>query len=53
MDAIEWLSPLGGTTPPPGISPSVQLPLFWGGQNDTKQADDYIRVSELYISGRN
>lgn len=55
MDAIEWMSPLGGphTQVPPGISPSVQVLLFWGGQNDTKTVDDAIYLSELYISGRN
>lgn len=26
--------------------------MFWGGQHDTKQVDDWIRLSELYVSGK-
>lgn len=53
MDAIEWMNPVGGSTPPPGISPSVQVLLFWGGQGDTKVVNDDISLSELHISARN
>lgn len=31
----------------------LQALMFWGGQNDTKQVNDWIRLSEFYVSGRN
>ena len=27
--------------------------LYWGGSGDTKQANDWTRLSEFYISGKN
>lgn len=31
----------------------IQAFLFWGGQNDTKRVNDWIRLSEFYVSGKN
>lgn len=31
----------------------VEAFMFWGGQRDTKRVNDWIRLSELYISGKN
>lgn len=30
----------------------LQAFMFWGGQNDTKSVNDWVRLSELYISGK-
>lgn len=30
----------------------IQAFMYWGGQGDTKRVDDWVRLSELYISGR-
>lgn len=49
---VEYISPLDAHLFPPGISPSLEAPLFWGGTGDTKQVNDFIDVSELYISTR-
>lgn len=27
--------------------------MYWGGEGDTKQVNDWIRLSEFYVSGRN
>lgn len=34
------------------LTPHVELPVYWGGQNDIKDRADWVRVSELYISGK-
>lgn len=31
----------------------VELPLFWGGAGGTKGVNDFMRFSEIYISGKN
>lgn len=31
----------------------LQAFMFWGGQHDTKQVNDWIRLSEFYVSGKN
>lgn len=30
----------------------IELPWFWGGSGLTKDRDDYVRFSEIYISGK-
>lgn len=34
------------------LTPAVELPVYWGGQGGVKNRPDWVRVSELYISGR-
>lgn len=31
----------------------IQAFMFWGGQIETKQVNDWIRLSEFYVSGKN
>lgn len=35
------------------IGRAVEMPLFWGGSGLTKTVNDWIRMSEIYISGKN
>lgn len=41
-----------GDTSITNVSTAMEIPLFWGGQQDTKEANDFVRLSEVYISGR-
>lgn len=34
------------------LSSRLECCMYWGGQNDVKQRDDWIRVSEIYVSGK-
>lgn len=34
------------------LTPHIELPVYWGGQNDIKNRPDWVRVSEVYESGR-
>lgn len=51
-DGVEWIDNSGGATWPALELTGGEFFLFWGGQGDTKTANDFIRLSELYVSGR-
>ena len=45
--SIAWYAPGNDTR----LFSGVQQFLYWGGSGDTKTVDDYIELSEFYITG--
>ena len=37
---------------PTRLFSGLQFFLYWGGSNNTKAANDYVDLSEFYITGR-
>lgn len=47
QDSIKWFSDASGDRLYSGLA----FPLFWGGSGDTKTVNDFIDVSEFYLTG--
>lgn len=47
QNAIEWYGP----SSPTRLFSGLQFPLYWGGSGSTKTVNDYIDISEFYMTG--
>ena len=48
QNAIEWY----GSGSPTRLFGGAQLFSYWGGSNDVKTVNDYVDISEFYITGK-
>ena len=46
-NAVEWYRPSNGTR----LFSGIQMFLYWGGSTGVKAVNDFVDLSELYITG--